>query len=149
MEVFLRREPPLRALRDPDSCAANSTDISRDSSGFMSRMEVIVGSERRRRFSSEEKLRLVTEAFGEGASVADVARRAEICTSQLYRWRTSHRAAQSPAFLPAIIRNDAEPGIQTYDRASVIEVELTKGARLKIGANAPTALVEAVLRGLR
>ena len=42
----------------------------------MSRIEVLSGPERRRRWSAEEKRSIVAEAFAPGASVCAVARRA-------------------------------------------------------------------------
>ena len=41
----------------------------------MSRIEVLSGPERRRRWSAEEKRSIVAEAFAPGASVYAVARR--------------------------------------------------------------------------
>lgn len=42
---------------------------------------------RRRRYTAEEKLRLVTEAEAPGSSVSLVARKYGISPSQLFRWR--------------------------------------------------------------
>ncbi|MFX8681203.1 transposase, partial [Acinetobacter baumannii] len=53
----------------------------------MSQVTIISGAERRRSWTAEQKLALVQEAFSPGACVADVARRADIRTNQLYRWR--------------------------------------------------------------
>src|SRR5262249_16801847 len=53
----------------------------------MSRVEVISGPERRRRWSEEQKRTIVAEAFAPGASVSAVARRTDIGTGQIYRWR--------------------------------------------------------------
>jgi transposase len=43
------------------------------------RAEVLVGPERRRRWSVEEKVAIVREAAVPGVRVADVARRRDIC----------------------------------------------------------------------
>ncbi len=51
----------------------------------MGQMSVITGVVRRRNWSDEQKLEWVTEAFAPGGVVADVARRADIGTGQLYR----------------------------------------------------------------
>jgi transposase len=48
---------------------------------------VLVGRERRRRWTTSEKLRLVEESFAPGASVAEVARRHEVHPNQLHGWR--------------------------------------------------------------
>jgi transposase len=52
-------------------------------------IEVIEGPQpgRRRRFTAEEKRRLVTEAVAAGSSVSLVARRNGISSSLLFRWR--------------------------------------------------------------
>lgn len=42
---------------------------------------------RRRRFTAEDKRRLVAEAVATGSSVSSVARRNEISKSLLFRWR--------------------------------------------------------------
>jgi transposase len=53
----------------------------------MPRVEVITSVERRRRWSREEKERLVAASFEPGVSVSEVARSAGIHVSQLFRWR--------------------------------------------------------------
>ena len=58
------------------------------------RIEVITGSGVRRRYSDEEKLRLVEEAFGPGASVMEVARREGVDQSLV-------RATSAPSFSAA------------------------------------------------
>ena len=51
------------------------------------RIEVITGVERRRRWSVEEKIRLVEESNRPGMSVSYVARKHGIAPSQLFTWR--------------------------------------------------------------
>ncbi len=50
-------------------------------------IEVITGRERRRRWSIEEKLRIVGETFEPGASVGQVAARHEVYPGLLFTWR--------------------------------------------------------------
>ena len=59
------------------------------------RGEVLVGPERPRRWSEDEKARIVEESLRLGAQVADIARRHGVSRGLLY---TSRRAAalQSP-----------------------------------------------------
>jgi transposase len=52
-----------------------------------SRIEVITGPERRRRWSPEEKARIVQETYEPGASVSAVARRHGLAPNQLLTWR--------------------------------------------------------------
>jgi transposase len=57
------------------------------------RAELLVGPERRRRWSAEEKARIVAEALAPGAKVAEVARRHDVSRGLIYTWR---RAAVGP-----------------------------------------------------
>ena len=59
----------------------------------MASVEVLAGPERRRRWSIEQKQAIVAAAFEPGAVVRDVARRAEVTSSLIYRWRRDLRAA--------------------------------------------------------
>lgn len=51
------------------------------------RLDIRVGVERRRRWSREEKLRIVRESLEPGAVVTEVARRNEVSASLIYSWR--------------------------------------------------------------
>ena len=53
----------------------------------MSRVELLSGPERRRRWSEDQKRAIVAEAFAPGASVSAVARRWDVVAGQIYRWR--------------------------------------------------------------
>jgi transposase len=55
------------------------------------RQEILSGVERRRRWSVEEKLRVVSQAAIEGRFLADVARQNDITRSQIYQWRNELR----------------------------------------------------------
>lgn len=117
----------------------------------MSYSTLITGPERRRRWSEEQKLELLAEAFGPGGSVTETARRAEICTSLLYRWR---RATLTPpplsGFTPAVlITAPDEPSEPQRSVGPSILVELPGGARVQVMADAPADLVATTLRALR
>jgi transposase len=51
------------------------------------RIEVITGIARRRRWTSEQKLKMVEESFRSGETVSVVARRHGIAPNLLFRWR--------------------------------------------------------------
>ena len=51
------------------------------------RIEVIMGASRRRRWTTEEKLRIVDETLRSGESISIVARRHGVAANLLYRWR--------------------------------------------------------------
>jgi transposase len=53
------------------------------------RAEILVGRERRRRWSADDKLQIVREAFAPGARVALVARRRDVSRSQIYQLRAA------------------------------------------------------------
>lgn len=52
----------------------------------------VLGVERRRRWTDEEKLAVVSEVGVNGATVADVARGHDIARQHIYQWRRELRA---------------------------------------------------------
>ncbi|RCS21324.1 hypothetical protein DUT91_24940 [Phyllobacterium salinisoli] len=73
-------------------------------------VEVITSVERRRRWSREEKERLVAATFEPGASVSEVARSAGIHAGQLFRWRKELCQISTPS-APAIHAGESCRGI--------------------------------------
>ena len=51
------------------------------------RIEVITGSQRRRRWTTEQKLRIIEESYEPGTTVSEVARRHGVAANLLFRWR--------------------------------------------------------------
>jgi transposase len=51
------------------------------------RLEVITGTGRRRRFSDEDKARVVEETLTPGAVISEVARRHGLTPQQVFTWR--------------------------------------------------------------
>ena len=139
----------------------------------MAQVHVLTGPERRRRFSLEQKRAVVAAAFAPGAVVAEVARRADVCTSLIYRWRrevgaapggfaevivapkiaagdASGDACGGRGYLPACHRVEApRPDASDAAVAAVIEVELADASRLRILASTPPDLAAAVIAALR
>ena len=109
----------------------------------MSQVTVISGLERRRVWTDEQKRGLVAAACEPGASVAEIARRADLRPSQLYRWRRDLAEPVSPGFAAVTVSAEPEP---VPGCAVVLEVG---GAVLRIASDAPPALVAAVVRSLR
>ncbi len=99
----------------------------------MGRMTLITGGERRRRWSQEDRARILAGIAEPGAVVADVARREDVCTSLVFKWPAETMSRGTPA-------RDAAFG--------VVEVEL-RGMRVKIAAAAPVAVIAATLKALR
>ena len=137
------------------------------------RIEVITGPERRRRWSREEKLRLVAEACRPGNSVSQIARQRGISASQLFGWRrqmlakglitdnrSEARVAAALTFAPVEVKE--EPGARDGARkaratrrgdgmgpSGLIEIELKGGDRVRVEGCADIGLVERIVLALR
>jgi transposase len=73
----------------------------------MDRVEVITSVERRRRWNSAEKARLVAAMNEPGAVVTEIARSAGVVASLLYRWRRQFAAERETAgFVPVRLSPD-------------------------------------------
>jgi transposase len=130
----------------------------------MSRMTVLTGPERRRRWSQDERLRILTEAFSPGACVSEVARRHDVSTALIYGWRrklrrelsapppsTSLATSPSPllgtSFAEAVLTDEPEPEVP--EACAAIVIDLPGGGRVSIAASTPPALAAAALKALR
>jgi transposase len=82
------------------------------------RIEVITGVERRRRWSEEDKARIVAESLKPGVIVAEVARRYGMHRNQLYGWRSAFgvqpaktgQARETQGFVPVTVVPEAAEG---------------------------------------
>ena len=111
----------------------------------MSRVEVLSGPERRRRWSAEQKRSIVAEAFAAGASVCEVARRVDVVPGQIYRWRHDLRTAAA-GFVEMVVA----PGPTERSAAGVpaLEIKLGRDIRVRIAATAPKELACAIIKAL-
>jgi transposase len=123
-------------------------DVSDDASdGGYRRVEVLTGPGRRRRWSDEAKARIVAETLEPGAVVADVARRWQVCSQQVFGWRRAMRHEPAAlAFVPIV--PEVSPPTAEPSAASRIEVALA-GAVLRIPSGTDAALLTTVLRAIR
>jgi len=122
----------------------------------MSQITVFSGPERRRRWSEEERLRVLAEAFSPGACVAEVCRRHDISTSLIYTWRSKLRQAHAEA-------EPSEPSAPTFAEAVVVDedagrcagtapamvIDLARSKRVSVFPSASPAQVVAALKALR
>ena len=70
----------------------------------MTAIEIITSKEKRRYWTRAEKMRWVLALNEPDANASDVARRAGVNTSLLYRWRQQLAAAEDrPAFVPVAV----------------------------------------------
>lgn len=113
----------------------------------MAQMTILTGPERRRRWSDEQRERILTEAFRSGARVCDVARRHDVARGLIYQWRRAALRQAEPVFVPAVVVN--EPTEQASNPAVAVEFDLPGGGRLRIFASASPALAAAALKALR
>ena len=116
----------------------------------MTGMQIITGRERRRSWSEEQKRAIVSAAFAPGAILADIARRAEVCAGQIYRWRQELRCTErgfSEVVIAAV--DDRGSNRAALGPAPAIEIEFADRARLRIAALTPPELAAAVVRALR
>ena len=115
---------------------------------------------RRRRWSTEEKRAVVTEALACGNVIA-TAKRHGIQAQQIYRWRERLEERQRPtAFLPVSIAPDAAPlgpapvlehpprPAPLLDRAPRIEIVLSCGRRIIAEGGADVDAMLSLARGL-
>src|ERR1700730_3779579 len=109
----------------------------------MASVEVLVGPERRRRWSIEQKQAIVAAAFGPGAVVRDVARQGDGTPSLVYRWRRDLRAAAN-GFAQVAPAGD---GV-TVPSVLAIEIEFAGNARMRIPASVSPALAAGVVEAL-
>jgi transposase len=116
------------------------------------RTEVLSGPERRRRWTFEEKTRVVAESLAPNVMASEVARRHGIHPNQLYGWRREVREAAAPTEFVAVAVS-ADPIIRepSTGRASdVIGIELRIGdAELRIGRDVDPRAIMAAIRALK
>lgn len=124
------------------------------------RAEILVGRERRRRWSADEKLQIVREAFAPGARVALVARRRDVSRSQIYQWRAALREGRlselgsevvgfvpvEMPLAPGVPPNDALSGTGSFAAEALIEIGLPGGRSLKVPASLPSTELRRLIR---
>ena len=118
------------------------------------RLEVITGAGGRRRWSADEKTRILEEAMVPGAVVSEVDRRNGMSHQHLFTWlRQAKREADNHplAFTPVVVSPDTpQPTPATY-REAIIEIVVEGvGIRIPTGVDGATlALVLHALKSLR
>lgn len=125
----------------------------------MGQMTVFSGPERRRRWSDEERLQILADAFAPGARVADACRCHDVSTGLVYTWRRKLLDAgagqqadvpgtlPTPVFAEALMDEDAAAA-DTVEHPAIV-IDLPRGKRLSIFAAASPVLVAAALKALR
>jgi transposase len=118
----------------------------------MRRIEVITGVERRRRWSAEEKTRIVAESYEPSTTVSEVARRHGLNANQLFAWRHQFRQATGvgvnphllPQFVPLVATAEEAPTGPTATLPTIAPIiEIIAGV---LTVRVPAGIDEATLR---
>ncbi len=123
------------------------------------RIEVFTGTALRRRWSADDKARIVAESYAGAGTVCDVARRYGLAPTQLFTWRRDARMAlpaPEPMFAPVVIEPvpaSKETPVKRVRRRSrrgdgVIELEID-GVTMRVERGADAKTVAAVIRALK
>ncbi|MDT8316099.1 IS66-like element accessory protein TnpA [Roseomonas mucosa] len=129
-------------------------DVNADAKGGVyRRVEVLTGPDRRRKWSDDDKARIVAETLEPGAVVAEVARRWQVCSQQVFTWRREMRAGAAArlGFVPIVAEVPAptpEPTASLARAAAAVEVRLA-GAVLRVEPGTDGELLTTVLRAIR
>ena len=136
-------------------------DVNDDAKSEYRRVEVLTGPGRRRRWSADEKARIVAETLVPGARVSEVARRWQVCLQQVFGWRRAMRLDLSsvarttttpatPSFVPIVSEAIPAATVQRATSAALgIEVKLA-GAVVRVSSGMDDAAqLTAVLRAVR
>jgi transposase len=143
-----------------------------DTKPVQGRVEIRTGIGRKRRWSAEEKGRIVAEAVAPGAIVSEVARRHDMSPQHVFGWIKSAKegklalpadavpgsaslneaspgSASGTSFVPVVIEPAETPKLATCrERSAAIEISI--GAiKVRIRNDADVRIVEAVLRAVK
>jgi transposase len=133
------------------------------------RLEVITGTGRRRRFSNDDKARILEETLAPGAVVSEVARRHGLTPQQVFTWRRQARRLPTvggdkdtsvPTFVSAVVEPAPLPAPLPKNRphmqrrrsadglAGMIEVAVA-GVTVRVGRGADAKTLTAVIAALK
>jgi len=124
------------------------------------RLEVFTGAGRRRKWSDEDKARIVAEIVASGDSVCSVARRHGLSPQQLFGWRRQlreaaggHSEADKVQFVPAVV--DAVVPAAHQERkvvrkadSGIIEIEV-EGITIRAGRGADATMIASIVQALK
>jgi transposase len=132
-------------MRTPSSTTSTKAD------GFR-RMEVITGVGRRRRWTDEEKARIVAESLDPATTASAVARRYGLHVSQLFTWRqqlqrhaASPETMDGPAFLPVLLAEDRPAPAEPVGRMEIALASVV----VRVGADVDGPALRRVLEVVR
>ena len=131
--------------------SSHSSTTSTKVDGFR-RIEVITGVGRRRRWTDEDKARIVAESLDPATTVSAVARRYGLHASQLFVWRQQLQRSAAAAvvlgaqeFVPVLLAEDSAAPAEAAGR---MEIALGS-AVVRVGADVDAAALRRVLEVVR
>ena len=142
-----------------DSPNDTHQDNRNDNEGYR-RIELITGTARRRRWSDDERARILAESFEAGANISAVARRHGVNGGLLHYWRKQARTrareavqADAPLFIPVAIAKASSDAVGETPRllsspGRMIEIE-TRGALVRVPVGVDPETLAVVLAALR
>ena len=123
-------------------------------SAQVERLEV-VDTGRRRRWTEDEKLKIVLESFQAPRQISATARRHGISRSQLLQWRRAFRtkqrssAEQQIGFVPALVVPESEPAATALSAGGgAIEIEFASGTQMRITGAVDASVLNAAIAAL-
>ena len=125
--------------------------ISHTTSRMTDRIEVIARVSGRRRWTVEQKLSILQDAFGLNGSVRSACERHDVTSGMLYSWRRKAMDAQlagitrSPAFAEVQIREAGLLASPYSQGNSPIAIELPNGVRLSVDGSVDAQALSRVL----
>src|ERR1700736_4995448 len=132
--------------RKADGRGSDVTDVRR--------IELITGTGRRRRWSSEDKASIVVDSLKPGVSVSEVARRNGLSPQQLFGWRREARVLfHEGVSAAAADRSAANPAPPTPSQppsigSGTIEIAIDD-AVVRVSGQVETSVLVAVLHAIR
>lgn len=128
--------------------------------------EVIATVQRRRRWSTEEKVAILDAVFRRGGSVAAAADRHQVSRALIYLWRSQVRSGAMPGVIlndggaaafapvtlvtnaPAATSHPVAPAARGRRRSGTIEVRLSNGRTVKADDSIAPDVLAAIVSAL-
>jgi transposase len=122
----------------------------------MAKVEILTGVERQRRWSREQKLLILQEAFGVDGTVSNVSRRHAVLPQQIYAWRKKFslpklNSPEIASFIPVSFIGGSESSSDSSKRSGVrlkckdVEIVLRNGRLLRIAAEVDLEVLSSLI----
>ena len=118
----------------------------------------VLGKERRRRWTLEQKIEIVTSVGVNGASLTDVAQRYDVTRQQIYYWRhilkkTGVLADAARTTFAPVETTSSHPDLSMLqggvdDRTSTVELTVHGGRRLSFDSSIDGSTLTRIIRSV-